>query len=275
MVSPPPSSCSACGRATVVDGVCSSCGFTSGAANACPHCGAVARVEPKGSGPKLHWVCGVCGGPRMPHGLGGEAATSPLREARASEIRSKKARASVWAFGLMAAFFTLVALAAWPAALAWKLFFLAFAVTPMLLAMRARNRSKTSRADAAEALDRAWLAAAEDVAKSTKQGVTVAELAARLKIDPVRAETLLTKLAVQDGTRIDVDDDAEVRYSIGGSGGGASGPGAASRVRIDTSRSEDQFRALEEAEAAASGRIEEQAEEHAVLSDPFPRRSKR
>jgi hypothetical protein len=206
----------------------------------------------------------------MPHGLGGEAATGPLREARASELRSKRAKASVWAFGLMAAFFTLVALAAWPAALAWKLFFLAFAVTPTLLAMRARNRSKTSKADAAEALDRAWLAAAEDVAKSTRKGVTVAELAARLKIDPVRAEALLTKLAVQDGTRIDVDDDAEVRYSIGGSP-----PGGAGRVRIDTSRSEDQFRALEEAEAAASGRIEEQAEEHAVLSDPFPRRSKR
>ena len=250
--------------------MCSSCGFTSGAANACPHCGAVARVEPKGSGPKLHWVCGVCGGPRMPHGLGGEAATSPLREARASEIRSKKARASVWAFGLMAAFFTLVALAAWPAALAWKLFFLAFAVTPMLLAMRARNRSKTSRADAAEALDRAWLAAAEDVAKSTKQGVTVAELAARLTIDPVRAEALLTKLAVQDGTRIDVDDDAEVRYSIG-----AGEPAGTRRVRVDTSRSEDEFRALEEADAIASGRVDEQAEALAMLSDPFPRRGKR
>jgi len=206
----------------------------------------------------------------MPHGLGGEAATSPLREARASEIRSKKARASVWAFGFMAAFFTLVALAAWPAALAWKLFFLAFAVTPTLLAMRARSRSKTSQADAAEALDRAWLAAAEGVAKSTRNGVTVAELAARLKIDPTRAEALLTKLAVQDGTRIDVDDDAEVRYSIG-----SASAGGTSRVRIDTSRSEDQFRALEEAEAAASGRLEEQAEAQAVLSDPFPRRSKR
>ncbi|HSO38139.1 MAG TPA: hypothetical protein VLT33_36680 [Labilithrix sp.] len=269
-MSPPPSSCSACGRSSVVDGVCTVCGFTGGESNRCPHCGAVARVEPKGSGPKLHWVCGVCGGPRMPHGLGGEAATSPLREARASEIRSKKARASVWAFGLMAAFFTLIALAAWPAALAWKLFFLAFAVTPTLLAMRARTRATAAKADAKEALDRAWLAAAEDVARSTKKGVTVAELASRLKIDPVAAEALLTQLAVHDRTRIDVDDDAEVRYSIG-----PAEPLGAGRVRIDASGSEDQFRALEEAEAAASGRLAEQSEEQAVLSDPFPRRQKR
>ena len=269
-MSPPPSSCSACGRSSVVDGVCTACGFTSGEGNRCPHCGAIARVEPQGSGANVRWVCGVCGGPRMPHGLGGEAATSPLREARASEVRSKKARASVWAFALMATFFTLIALAAWPAALAWKLFFLAFAVTPAVLAMRARTRSLTAKADAAEALDRAWLAAAEDVARSAKSGVTVAELASRLKIDAAHAEALLTQLAVHDRTRIDVDDDAEIRYSIGGTE-----PSGAGRVRVDAAGSEDQFRALEEAEAAASGRLAEQPEEQAVLSDPFPRRQKR
>ena len=47
-----------------------------------------------------------------------------------------------------------------------------------------------------------------------RTGVTVAELASRLKIDAVKAEKLLTQLAVHDRTRIDVDDDAEVRYSV-------------------------------------------------------------
>jgi len=75
---------------------------------------------------------------------------------------------------------------------------------------------------------------------------------------------------VQDGTRIDVDDDAEVRYSIG-----AGEPAGTRRVRVDTSRSEDEFRALEEADAIASGRVDEQAEALAMLSDPFPRRGKR
>ncbi len=67
--------------------------------------------------------------------------------------------------------------------------------------------------DAPLTLDRI-LAAAEDVAKSSKNGVTVTELAKRLKIDPARAEDLLTQLAVHDRTRIDVGDDAQVRYSV-------------------------------------------------------------
>ena len=265
-MSAPPSICSACSRTSVIDGVCTVCGFTSGEGNRCPHCGAIARVEPKGLGAKLRWVCGVCGGPRMPGGLGGEAALTPLREAKASETRSKRLRASFWVFALMATFFTLVALAAWPAAFAWKLFFLILAVTPTALAVRARSRAGSAMADAKEALDRAWLAAAEEVAKVSKNGVTVAELAKRLKIDPVRAEHLLTQLAVHERTRIDVDDEAEVRYSIGPEEGEGVG-----KVRIDAS--EDQFRALEEAEAAASRRVEDEAEaaQRALLSVPFPR----
>jgi hypothetical protein len=201
----------------------------------------------------------------MPGGVGGEDSVTPLREAKASETRSKRARASFWVFAMMATFFTLVALAAWPAALVWKLFFLALAVGPTVLAMRARGRAGSASADAKEALDRAWLAAAEDVAKSAKKGITVAELAKRLKIDPVRAESLLTQLAVHDRTRIDVDDDAEVRYSIGPEDGEGVG-----KVRVDTS--EDQFRALEEAESASRrGEDEAEAAQKALLSVPFPR----
>jgi hypothetical protein len=231
---------------------------------ACPHCGAIARVEPKGLGAKLRWVCGVCGGPRMPGGVGGEDSLGPLREAKASQTRSKRARASFWVFAMMATFFTLVAVAAWPAALVWKLFFLALAIAPTVFAVRARARAAGATVDAKEALDRAWLAAAEDVAKSAKNGVTVAELAKRLKVDPVRAEELLTQLAVHERTRIDVDDDAEVRYSI------SPEEGDATKVRVDSS--EDQFRALEEAEATSRrGEDEAEAAQKALLSVPFPR----
>ena len=265
-MSAPPSICSACSRTSVVDGACTVCGFTSGEGNRCPHCGAIARVEPKGLGAKLRWVCAVCGGPRMPGAVGGDDAAAPLREARASDTRAKRQRALQWTFGFMTAFFTLVALVAWPPALLWKLFFLAFAITPAVLAMRARSRAEGAKADAKEALDRAWLAAAEDVTTRATKGVTVAELAKQLKVDPVRAEELLTKLAVHDRTRIDVDDDAEVRYSIHSEGNSADG-----RVRVDAT--EDQFRALEEAEASAArgGDDEAEAAQKALLSDPFPR----
>ncbi|MDB4934767.1 MAG: hypothetical protein JWP87_1739 [Labilithrix sp.] len=254
-----PARCSACGADAVVGGVCGRCGTPSGEANRCPHCSAIARVEPKGSGASLTWVCGVCGGPRMPAGAGGEAAMTPLREAKASQSRAARARASFWLFAIMATFFTLVALAAWPAGLIVKLILLTLAITPTAFAVRARARAGRAKGDANEALDRAWLAAAEDVASHAKKGVTVAELASRLKIDPVKAEKLLTQLAVHERTRIDVDDDAEVRYSVA--------PELdTSRVRVDST--EDQFRALEEAELD-----EEQAKK--LATPAFPRGSGR
>lgn len=239
---PSPATCSACGASAVIDGTCSRCGFAGGEANRCPHCNAIARVEPKGSGATLRWICGVCGGPRMPNGLGGAKAQDPLREAKASQSLALRARAAFWFFTMSTLFFTLVAVAAWPAALAVKVLLLGLAMAPAALAVQARARASRAATDAETALDTAWLAAAEDVASHAKNGVTVAELASRLKIDAVKAEHLLTQLAVHDRTRIDVDDDAEVRYSVA--------PDLdTSKVRIGSS--EDQFLALEQAEAEA------------------------
>jgi hypothetical protein len=191
----------------------------------------------------------------MPAGVGGEPAIMPLREAKASQSRALRARASFWLFAVMATFFTLVALAAWPVALVGKLILLALAVTPTALAVRSRARAGKAKDDANEALDRAWIAAAEDVASHSKQGVTVAELASRLKIDPVKAEKLLTQLAVHDRTRIDVGEDAEVRYSV-------TPEVDTSKVRIDST--EEQFRALEEAEL-------DEAEAKKLATPAFPR----
>jgi SWI/SNF-related matrix-associated actin-dependent regulator 1 of chromatin subfamily A len=187
----------------------------------------------------------------MPNGVGGEKAATPLREAKASHNAALRSRAVFWFFTMMTLFFTLVAVAAWPAALVVKMILLAMAVAPAVVAVRARARASAATADANGALDKAWLAAAEDVASHAKKGVTVAELASRLKIDAVKAEHLLTQLAVHDRTRIDVDEDAEVRYSVA--------PDVdTSKVRISTS--EEQFRALEQAEAAAAADAEAEAE---------------
>ena len=255
--------CSACGATAVAGGVCARCGNTSGESNRCPHCNAIARVEPKGAGASLTWVCGVCGGPRMPNGAGGEAASAPLREARASQRRALRARAQFWAFTVMALFFTMVALAAWPvAALVSHLILLAMAMAPTLLAVRARARASRASEAGSEAYDRAWLAAAEEVTTQAKNGVTVAELASRLKIDAVKAEKLLTELAVHDRTRIDVDDDAEVRYSIA--------PEllpSTNELRLRVDPTEEQFRALEEAEL-------DEAEQKKLATPAFPRSSR-
>ncbi len=263
--------CTACGARAVSGGVCARCGNTSGESNRCPHCGAIARVEPKGAGVALAWVCGVCGGPRMPNGVSGEAVTTPLREARASQQRGLRARAQFWAFTVMALFFTMVALAAWPvAALVSHLILLAMAATPTLFAVRARARAGRAAEAEREAIDRAWLAAAEDVTSRAKKGVTVAELAKQLKVDPVKAEKLLTELAVHDRTRIDVDEDAEVRYSIAPELAAAASE--ESRVRVDATSpthdaTEEKFRALEEHEL-------DEAEAKKLATPAFPRGSR-
>lgn len=242
--------CSACGSDQITDGICERCGFAGGEQNRCPHCGSVARVEKRGTGANVTWVCGVCGGPRMRGGLGGDKAAAPLKEAKLLRGRAIRSRAASIVLGLMAAFTTLVALAAWPAALAAKIILFAFALTPAVLAMRARSKAGAATTKADEAMDKAWLAAAEDVARRAKKGVTAAELAKRLEIDSAKAEELLTQLAVNDRTRIDVDDEAEVRYSVA--------PEDQPKVRVGTDEDDPLVRAIEEAAAASEARVEEE-----------------
>lgn len=170
----------------------------------------MARTE--GLGPST--VCGVCGGPRVPHGFGGEAATAALKEQKKHLGDARLASFVTVVQGVLATIAALVGLAVMPAAIVGKLIVLALAVVPLLLALQYRSRAKVAREKAKDANERAWQAAAQDVATRAKEdGVTVASLAKTLQVEPARADQLLTSLTVHDRTRIDVGDDAEVRYS--------------------------------------------------------------
>jgi phosphomannomutase len=196
----------------------------------------------------------------MPSGLGGEAAVAPLREAKASLSLATRLRLSYRLFAFAASLSTLALIAGVLGGAHLFIVFVAIATAfQTALALRQRGKAQRATGDASEALERAWLAAAEDVASHAKNGVTVAELASRLKVDAVKAEKLLTQLAVNDRTRIDVDDDAEVRYSV-------SPDIDVSKVRVDTT--EDKFRALEEAEL-------DEAEAKKLATPAFPNRSSR
>lgn len=161
------------------------------------------------------WVCAVCGMPRLPGGVETQAVTRALKEAgtRVRAGRAQRIKGGVWAA------FTLVSV------LFGTLLGLAFGTTPLglfgvvamigaLLALRARSKAVAARTEAKAAEERAWEAAAEQLAGTVEAGLTAAELAARLDVPEARADQLLTALAVQDRTRIDVGDDAEVRYSL-------------------------------------------------------------
>ncbi len=208
--------CPACDHATWTetasgDGSCSRCGYVSGEANRCPHCGASARTE----GAAIATVCAVCGGPRIPGGFGGPAAIVALKEQKKHLGDARMASFATILQGVFATIATLVGLAVMPAAIVGKLIVLTIAIVPLVFALRSRARANGAREKAKGANERAWQAAAEDVtAQSRDDGVTVAGLAKALQIEPARADQLLTQLAVHDRTRIDVGDDAEVRYSV-------------------------------------------------------------
>lgn len=241
--------CPACGHGTfdavrsspdASAGTCSRCGYASGEANRCPHCCATARVE--GTGPSCR--CAVCGGPRIPGNLGGEAAAAALKEQRKHWIDARLASTATLIQALFAAIATLIGLLLRPASIAGEAMVFAIAAVPLFFALRSRTRAAAARKRAKEAGERAWQAAAEDAAKQ-KGGITASQLAKTLGIDPEHADRLLTSLAVHDRTRVDVDDAAEVRFSVPPS----------PRFRIE-SKPDDEESDADEADASVAARRE-------------------
>lgn len=206
--------CPACGKQAVENGVCSNCGYAQGEGNRCPHCNATARIEAKVEGTITRWVCAMCGGPRIPGGFGGDESKNALREAKTLFGAATRAKARSIAWTILAVLATLVVVAASAKeAIAATVALSIMAIVPAFLAVRARGQGNKRMENGDAALDRAWLAAAEELAATQKNGVTAKELGKALQIDEARADKLLTQLAVHDKTRIDVGEDAEVRYS--------------------------------------------------------------
>ena len=174
----------------------------------------------------------MCGGPRVPGGFGGDESKNALREAKTLFGGATRAKARSIAWSILAVLAALVVMAAsakevFLATLALSL----MAIVPAILGLRANGQAKKRKENGDAALDRAWLAAAEEIAAKHRNGVTAKELGKTLQIDEARADKLLTQLAVHDKTRIDVGEDAEVRYSVG--------PDVFARVADDDRTDED------------------------------------
>ncbi len=236
--------CPACGANAFASegdgGTCARCGYASGEANRCPHCGVVSGVE--GAGEKA--ICPHCGGPRIPSNLGGEAAADALRQQKKALANARAASLATVLQALFAAVVTLIGLGVGPASIVGKVILFALAAAPLILAMRSRSQATRAREAAREAGTRAWRTAAEDAVTRSSSGVTVEGLAKMLGVDPARADALLTELAVHERARIDVGDDAEVRYSA------APGP------RVGELETSEAPLSDEEAERGRAGRSE-------------------
>ncbi len=192
----------------------------------------------------MQTVCAACGGPRLPGGVGGEAAATALREQKKFHGAARLASVATVVQAIVAVVVALIGLTVMPASIVAQILLLAFTIVPLLLALRSRSRAKKARTAAGEASERAWQAGAEAVAARSKGGVSVPVLAKTLGIEPAQADKLLTSLAVHDRTRIDVSDDAVVVYSAG--------PEALARAREEDALSQAAHAEAAETEAATA-----------------------
>lgn len=209
----------------------------------CPHCGAVAESR---ADEELWRVCRICGGPRIDLPAGVALPTSGADTLRkAEQLRRGRAasRALAVGAGIGAAAGLLLGLLVSFFGLSWGVLTLLVVAGPTLAtALVARSKAESRSVDLRAALDAAWSAAAQAVARANL-ATTPAELAEALSIPAERAAELHTMLAV----------DAELG-SLGGSADSA-------QLRIAPVPVDPRFQALEEAALA-----EAEAEADAALA---------
>jgi ribosomal protein S27AE len=173
----------------------------------CPHCGGMTVLAPD---PRFRWVCGACGGPRVPGAPGKNAALAQARAALAA------------AFGWGAGAIALALTGALTAGLAALLFMVSqglgiaigvLAAVFLLFAWRSSARAGKRRAEAADAVKRGWREGARAILTARGRNTTAAQLAAIMQVDTETADELLTELAAHDEARMDIDD-GSVKYRI-------------------------------------------------------------
>jgi hypothetical protein len=185
----------------------------------CPRCGGLTVIEPNRA---LRWVCGACGAARVP---GVDVRSLAAGEAIARDLVSaSQARGAEvgWIVGatvivLGAALMLMLAGMAWLASHALGAVLGVVAALIGVLALVARGQAAKRGEASRAALDRAWAAAAEAMVRARGGSTTSDELARLLRVPQGDAEAILTTLSVNDRARIDVGDDAELRYRVTGS----------------------------------------------------------
>ena len=180
----------------------------------CLHCRGRARLEAHAT---FRWVCGVCGGPRVP-------AEARVRSERgASELRAAdeaRKMAFAWRLGAVGLLLTGTLLAALGATLALASTAVSLAVLVTAIALYvggafAHRRAKGMSEKAKSAIFAAWESAAESVLKSRDGTFTASELAKTLETSEEDVERMMTFLAADDRAIVELKD-AEVVYSAKG-----------------------------------------------------------
>jgi hypothetical protein len=174
--------CPACAKPLAADAVrCPNCGLALGEHQRCPHCHAIADVEPS---PEARFVCAVCGGVRIPIDDPKVVRSAEQLELLKRATAARSAR-TIWRIVaiLVACFGAFSGLVLWvtlsfarPPTVAIVVAVLAVLV-PIAFGIFAALRSRSSGTGLAPALDKAWVAAAADIARSRGGELDAAELA--------------------------------------------------------------------------------------------------
>lgn len=165
----------------------------------CPHCGGMTVVVPDA---RARFVCGACGGPRVPGASGKNAALAKARQLQAAAFGWS---AGAIALALTGAMTSGLAALLWAVAQGIGVVVGLMGVVAFLFAWRSSARAGMRRKEAAQAIDDGWREAVRGILAARGRDTTAAELAAVVKIDEAEADRFLTDLAAHDEARVDIE----------------------------------------------------------------------
>jgi len=181
--------------------------------NRCPHCGGLTRLE---SHAFYRWVCGACGGPRVPAQDGrvvSERATGELVRANTARKHAFAVRLAAIGLGLTGTLTAALGALLTFASAAVGMTILVAAAAMLVGSVLAGSRSRRHSEEARRLTFEAWESVAQKVVELHGAAITGPELAKRLKTSEADVERMMSFLSVDDRVRIDVGPDAQVRYA--------------------------------------------------------------
>jgi hypothetical protein len=211
--------CPACSK-PLEDGAtrCANCGLALGEHQRCTQCHAIADVEPSA---ELRFVCGVCGGVRIPiddPAVKRSAEQLDLLQ-RANVARSARA---VWrviagagvGFGAFSVLvLSIVIDVAHPIFVASAVAALA-AAAPFLFAAFSWKRSLERGAELGPLLEKAWTAAAADIARARGGRLDGASLAKITRISEASADQVLSRMSAASLLTSSVTAEGGLQYTL-------------------------------------------------------------
>jgi hypothetical protein len=197
---------------------CPNCGLALGEHQRCPHCHSIAAVEPS---PDARFVCAVCGGVRIPI----DDATivrSPDQIDLLKRATAAQSSRNLWrilsiivgAFGVVSALVLWLSITfARPPPVATVVAGLAVMV-PFAFAIFAARRSRACAAEFRSTFDKAWIAAATDIARARKGELDAPALAKLTGVGEASADQMLARMSAESLVASSVTAEGNLKYTL-------------------------------------------------------------